>query len=142
MPHDAELVAATRAWLQRAEEDLQLGEVALRSKKSLANGATFHAQQAVEKAMKGFLTWHASVFGKTHLLAEIGRACCGIDPTLEAVVRRAVPLTEYAWKSRYPGDWSEPTREEAVQAVKLAQSVLSAILARVPEEAHPLQGSA
>ena len=137
MPHDPELVEATRSWLLRAEEDLLLGDVALRSKRTFANGATFHAQQAAEKAMKGFLTWNRTPFGKTHFLAEVGHACCAIDPTLEESVRRSVPLTEYAWKSRYPGDWTEPTREEALRAVMLAQSLFSAIVARLPAETHP-----
>src|SRR5687767_1034441 len=104
MPHDQELVQATRAWLLRVDEDLQVVDVSLGSKRVLANAATFHAQQAAEKALKAFLTWHGRPFAKTHSIAELGRACVLIDPDLEPVLRRAVVLTEYAWKSRYPGD--------------------------------------
>lgn len=137
MPHDPELIEATRAWLLKEDEDLQVADVALRAKRMLTNGVTFHAQQAAEQAMKAFLTWNKTPFGKTHLLAEVGRACCEIDPTLEQTVRRAVPLTEYAWKSRYPGEWTEPTHEEAVQAVVLAQSLFTAVVERLPVETHP-----
>lgn len=96
MPHDPQLVEATRAWFLKAEEDLVVADVGVRSTRLLANAATFHAQQAAEKAMKGFLTWHRVEFRKTHLLDELGKQCCAIDSTLETLLRTAVPLTEYA----------------------------------------------
>ena len=96
MPHDQELVQATRAWLLRADEDLQVVDVSLGSKRVLANAATFHAQQAAEKA-----------------------------------------LTEYAWKSRYPGDWAPPSKDEAIQAANLSQVVFSRIVDRLPLETRP-----
>lgn len=56
MPHDAELVAETRGWFVRAHTDLASGRVGLTVQPPLAGDAVFHAQQAAEKAMKGFLT--------------------------------------------------------------------------------------
>jgi len=46
-------------------------------------------------------------------------------------------LTEYAWKFRYPGDMNEPPKEEADRAVELAQSVIGAVVERLPIEARP-----
>jgi hypothetical protein len=34
-----------------------------------------------------------------------------------AVIDRAVPLTEYAWKFRYPGEPSEPSADETDEAL-------------------------
>jgi HEPN domain-containing protein len=45
----------------------------------LLGDATFHCQQAVEKAMKAFLTWHDRIFRKTHDLVELGGHCVGIE---------------------------------------------------------------
>lgn len=78
--------------------------------------ALFHCQQAAEKALKAFLTFHNQPFRKTHNLEEIGEACLAIDPTLGSAVDEAVPLTEYAWIYRYPGPTASPTREEAEEA--------------------------
>lgn len=97
----------------------------------------FHAQQAAEKAMKAFLTWHDVPFRKTHNLEELGRQCVALDFTLAALVDQAVPLTEYAWRFRYPGEFDQPAREEAETALAAARSLFQAILARVPKEAHP-----
>ena len=94
----------------------------------------FHAQQAVEKALKTFLTWHGPAFRKTHNLVELGEASSELDPSLEALLRCSAPLTEYAWKFRYPGLPEEPTAEEAEGALGTASQVYEAVLERLPEE--------
>lgn len=86
---------------------------------------------------QGFLAWHDVPFRKTHDLAEIGRQCAEIDPSLESLLRRAATLTEYAWKFRYPGDPQDPTREEAERALTLGREVYEAIIARLPSEVRP-----
>ncbi|HUE86646.1 MAG TPA: HEPN domain-containing protein [Vicinamibacterales bacterium] len=100
MPHDPELVAETRGWLQRATSDLGAGRNDLTADPPFTGDAAFHAQQAVEKSLKGFLTWHSRIFGKTHNLTELGGMCVDLDPALEPAVRGAAHLTDYAWKYR------------------------------------------
>ena len=97
----------------------------------------FHCQQAVEKAMKGILAWHDEPFGKTHDLEKLGEACLRSDSTIRSVVDRAAPLTEYAWKYRYPGEHPGPSREEAEGALAIACEAFEAILARLPEVVRP-----
>lgn len=63
--------------------------------------------------------------------------CVSIDAKLEATLRPAAPLTEYAWKFRYPGEHSMPTPEETEAALKLASRVVKAISERLPPEAWP-----
>jgi HEPN domain-containing protein len=94
----------------------------------------FHCQQAGEKALKGFLVWHSKPFRKTHSLEEIGELCLAIDPTLKPIVDPLVPLTQYAWEFRYPGDPEEPTAEEADEALAIAREAYRALLSRLPEE--------
>jgi hypothetical protein len=45
-----------------------------------------------------------------------------------------VPLTEYAWKFRYPGEVEEPTIQEAKDAIQIAKDFCDAILTRLPED--------
>lgn len=87
--------------------------------------------------MKGFLTWHNVVFRKTHSLEEIGEQRLQIDPTLKSLVDRAVPLTDYAWRFRYPGEPDEPPVPEAKEALALVREVYEAILNRLPDEVKP-----
>ncbi len=137
MPHDPELVAETRSWLSRAAQDPRAAAHEFTAEPPLLADIVFHAQQAVEKCFKGFLTWHSSPFRKTHLLEEIGEQCLKIAPELRPIVDRAVPLTKYAWKFRYPGDEEEPSREEAESALAIAHEVNEAILSRLPKEVAP-----
>jgi HEPN domain-containing protein len=137
MPHDPGRAADTRAWLGKAKRDLQAAKRLLRPPRALSGEAAFHCQQAVEKALKGFLAWHDVPFRKTHYLMEIGAACIAIDATLKELVGRAVPLTEYAWKFRYPGETAAPARKEVAFALVLATEVYQAIIARLPKEVRP-----
>lgn len=137
MPHDPELVAETRGWFQRAAHDLGAGANDLTAMPAFTGDAVFHAQQAAEKSMKGYLTWHSRIFGKTHNLTELGGMCIGLDATLEPMLQRAASLTDYAWKYRYPGEPEEPSRDEAESALVLAREVYDAILSRLPAEVRP-----
>jgi HEPN domain-containing protein len=134
MPHDPSLVAETKAWLSKAARDLGAATYELQAEPPFVEDIVFHAQQAVEKALKAFLTWHGQAFRKTHNLVELGEACSELDPTLEALLRRAAPLTEYAWKFRYPGRPEEPTPEEVQEALSTGSQVYEAVLERLPEE--------
>ena len=48
-----------------------------------------------------------------------------------------LPLTEYAWKFRYPGEPELPEIEEADAALALAREVYDAVLHRLPAEVRP-----
>ena len=109
MPHDPIRVADARAWLAKADMDLRAAAHELTATPPFTADAVFHAQQAAEKAMKGFLVWHDVPFRKSHDLAEIGHQCAGLAPSLESLLMRAAGLTQYAWKFRYPGEPEEPS---------------------------------
>ena len=134
MPLDPVQIADTRGWLQKAEMDMRSAQVDLAAAPPIVGDALFHCQQAVEKTLKAFLTWHDHPFRKTHDLVELGVQCTAIDAALEGLLREAAPLTEYAWKFRYPGDVSEPTVAEAEVAVDVAFRVITAIRERISSD--------
>jgi len=88
MPHDPWRVADTRAWLVKAANDLRAADVEFRATPPLLEDIAFHAQQAAEKALKAFLTWHETPFRKTHSLEEIGEQCITIDANLSSFTDR------------------------------------------------------
>lgn len=137
MQHDPVRLGDTRAWLTRAAKDLRSAEHGFTASPPLLEDVVFHCEQAVEKAFKGFLIWHDIPFRRTRSLEELGRQCMKIDPTLKGPVDQAVPLSEYAWKFRYPGELEEPTNEEAEEALKTSREVYDAVLACLPREARP-----
>jgi HEPN domain-containing protein len=136
MPHDLALLADTKAWLKKAANDLRAATIDLEADPPLLEDVVFHCQQAVEKSFKAFLTFHDQPFRKTHNLEETGEACLKIDTSLADLVAEAVPLSEYAWMFRYPGEPQVPDLEEAESALHVAWEVFEAILGRLPEETH------
>lgn len=101
--------AEVEVWLAKADVDLRAAAFEFTASPPFVEDICFHAQQAAEKAMKAFLTWHDRPFRKTHDLGEIGIACVAIDASLEDVLKEAAPLTEYAWRFRYPADLNSPS---------------------------------
>jgi HEPN domain-containing protein len=137
MPHDPALVTEVRGWLLKAGKDLAAATYELQADPPFADDIVFHAQQAAEKSLKAFLSWHRVPFRKTHNLIELGEACCQIDRSLDPLLRRAAPLTEYAWKFRYPGDPEEATAKEAAEALSTAREVFDAVLKCLPADGLP-----
>jgi HEPN domain-containing protein len=137
MPPDSAREEDVRAWLKKAVDGLRAAAYVLTADPPITSAVAFHAQQACEKSLKAFLAWYDKPFRKTHHLEEIDEACLAIDPSLRGSIDRAVPLSEYAWRFRYPGEPYEPTVAEAESALAIARDVYGAVLACVPETTRP-----
>jgi HEPN domain-containing protein len=132
-PEDAKL-ALTRAWLIKADHDLQMADRALLAP-PLLDSVVFHCHQAAEKALKGYLTWHDQVLRKTHNLEELVRRCAGNDASFLELVDAAQMLTPFAAEFRYPGEEEVPTAEAAHEALGFARQVVTFVAERLPPEA-------
>jgi len=139
MEPDPELVDETQNWLVKAGRDLRAARLANGAAPPLRDISVFHAQQAAEKALKAFLTWHERPFAKTHDLEELRDACIAIEPALRQSLLGIGILSEYAVRVRYPGESSEPPAEEAEKALRLAQSVFDATTRLLPAGVWPPQ---
>jgi HEPN domain-containing protein len=120
--------------------DLRAAEHLLVAQPPLTGLALFHAQQAVEKTLKAFLSWHDIPFRKTHDLSVLGQQCLAIDGTLENLCRRAARLTVFAWLFRYPGESEEPPLKEAQESLTLAREVYGAVLTRLQNQRGKAHG--
>jgi HEPN domain-containing protein len=137
MPLDRALAEDTKAWLIKANDDLRAARILIEPNLPALGPAVYHCQQAAEKALKAFLTLHDEPFRKTHDLAELGRQCSEIDPSLDEVSREVAPLTVYEWAFRYPGPVEEPTQQEASDALLKATRTVDEVTDRMPAELHP-----
>lgn len=122
-----------RQWLAKAEQDLGAVEALLETKPLLLYPACFHAQQAVEKCLKAFLTWRQIEFPKTHSIRELLDLVEHADPGLASELLGADALTPYGVDIRYPGDAPEPERNDAHEARELARKVHDAVIHRMGE---------
>ncbi|MCX7004787.1 MAG: HEPN domain-containing protein [bacterium] len=87
---------------------LQLAQADVRAVRGMADKTLFsdaivgfHAQQAVEKALKAILSMHAIIYPKTHDLDELGAMVRQHVPTALTIVDEILALTEYAVQYRY-----------------------------------------
>jgi len=125
----AELV---RQWLKKAEDDWRLRRRLAMDSGSYAEASAFHAQQAVEKYLKAFLTWHQVEFLKTHDIKRLLTLASTRDPSLAEALSDAADLTAYAVEYRYPGEYPPVTKDDAVGAVAVADRVREQVRKRLP----------
>ena len=140
MPVDLVLLRNTAAWLRKARQDIDRVERCLAAESTDVEDALFHCQQAAEKSLKAFLTYHNQTFRKTHDLASLLRQCASIDATLAPLIDGLDDLSEYAWAYRYPTGFAEPTPAEIEEARITAQAAFNEISRRLPQVVQEADG--
>jgi HEPN domain-containing protein len=123
MPFDGSPENDPREWLRFARSDLEIVRLA-RSPDVMVEGLCFHAQQAVEKSIKGVLVALGVDFPKVHnigVLLALLPETAPTPPNPGALAR----LTAYAVIGRYPGDFEPVSDEQCREAESVAESVLA-----------------
>jgi HEPN domain-containing protein len=95
--------------------------------------ASFHAQQAGEKALKALLIRHQIDFTKTHDLGELLLLSDRAAPGTSRALADADQLTRHAVDSRYPDMGADITREDAVRHVAIAGRVVEGVRSLLKE---------
>lgn len=117
--------ASAEEWLVRAERDLIHAEQSLGNAIVINEAITFHAQQAAEKAVKGYLTAAGQTFTKTHNVLQLVTAASLIDGRFARHFGHAQALTPYAVAFRYPDLEGEPSDLETRAAVRMAREIVA-----------------
>lgn len=123
-------------WIEKAEHDLRNAEhtLTIRDEECPFDTVCFHAQQCVEKYLKGWLISRRLDVPRSHDLVVL------LNLTLAAGFRGVStqdvqPLNRYTIEARYPGDWDPIGRPETEQAVATARRVRESVRALLPREA-------
>jgi HEPN domain-containing protein len=122
MPPDNNDAANPKAWLRIANSDLALARMAGMSD-VIMEAFCFHAQQCVEKAIKGVLVSKNITFPYTHNITHLITLLQANDLDFPETLFDAARLSEYATSYRYPGTWGSVTSLEFELALSLAQQV-------------------
>lgn len=112
-----------RRWLASADSDLLAGKAILAASMPSYEAASFHAQQAAEKALKGLLVRHQVSFRKTHDLGELLQLAEPVAPGIFRALADAEGLTPHAVDSRYPTAGSPVDHDAAARDLALAERV-------------------
>lgn len=112
-----------RQWLMLAKADLGNAMNTFRTEADPTYVTIcFHAQQSIEKFIKSVLVFHEVEFPKTHDLGELMKL---LRPHMELnrTILNPELISQYAVVVRYPGAWSEITRDQVEAALDAAFKV-------------------
>ncbi|MFH1259386.1 MAG: HEPN domain-containing protein [Elusimicrobiota bacterium] len=116
-------------WFKKAENDLINADHTLEMESPPCDTICFHAQQCAEKYLKGFLTFHAIEFPKTHSLEDLILLCKRVEPLMESKIGDIEILSSYGVEVRYPDElYYDIPKEDAQQAIVLAKRVKLVVL--------------
>lgn len=91
-------------WLYYAAIDLRVAQK-LTDDKHCYNTIAFHCQQAIEKAMKGYLLWKRNRFYDGHNLPFLCKQCMHDNQSFSKWLPNCVQITRYYIEARYPADF-------------------------------------
>jgi len=120
-----------KQWLHIADRNLAAANKCMEGEDILTDSVCFNCQQAAEKHLKAFLTFHQIEFPKTHSMITLINLCAIKDNSFKDILEEANLLTDYAVEIRYPDDWYEPTMEETKQAFVVVQKIKKMVLDRI-----------
>jgi HEPN domain-containing protein len=123
---------ATEPWIVKAEEDLKAAMILFDSGDFPSAVVCFHAQQAVEKYLKAFLTENDIEFRRTHdLINLIDEYCIKLDMDFNGLRDQLKEFDYYAIDARYPGANIPPSLPETKKALDVAMKIKAFILDRI-----------
>lgn len=125
------LTEYVKNWFLRAEDDLAVIEKIINEENISPNSVCFHAQQAGEKYLKGFLANHALHVRKIHSLEALITQCISIDSTFEELLESASILDQFYIESRYPDDYIEFSLAQARAGYEEAKKIKATVLSKV-----------
>ena len=129
---NAEITKYVGDWFARGDDDLALVDLIRERGTGSVNLACFHAQQAVEKYLKGFLAHHELHVRKVHDLEALVEDCKKIDKSFTQVQDDARFLNQFYIESRYPDDFiafsPEDMEEGRDAALRMREFVQGRIL--------------
>ncbi|MDP3735229.1 MAG: HEPN domain-containing protein [bacterium] len=120
-------------WFHRADEDLQMVDLALKEDGPV-NPVCFHAQQAAEKYLKGFLAFHAQNVRKIHDLKALLQECQNVDPSFRELDEDTAVLNRFYMTSRYPDDTPEFSSAECREASEAAVRIKEFVLKKMDDK--------
>ncbi len=115
-------------WLAYAQDDLKTAQFILGSLESCPfHIVTYHAQQCVEKALKGYLISRGEKHPYTHDLRLLMDLCEQAGADWVGRVRAAEQIMSFSVLERYPSTIRKVNKDDADVAVKLASDVLGVV---------------
>jgi len=128
-----ESLLETRDLLYLARADLDASERLLVGE-PLIGIALFHCQQAVEKALKAYLSARQQPYPYSHDLTDLIARCRQQDPEFVTIESPAADLTRFAIAARYQRALSATPPEHVMPVFQEAKRLVRFVEERLPPE--------
>lgn len=122
-------------WLKQAGHDLKVAKANFGHE--FFADVCYSAEQAAQKALKGYLYFRGSTMVWKHSVKELAEECAKLESGFSELIEAGKILDQYYIPTRYPDVLAPPavpfesyTKEQAEEAMALAEKVVS--LARRP----------
>jgi HEPN domain-containing protein len=119
-------------WLRQAQHDLEIAQS--HQKKRDYSDACFMAEQASQKALKGFLMAQGQRSAPIHSVARLAEACSKLDKDFSRHIAPGRILDQYYIPTRYPDVLAPPavpfesyTRDQGSKAVRIARAIVGLV---------------
>jgi HEPN domain-containing protein len=121
-----------KRWLKQAKHDLEAAKIDLKNR--FFADACYSAEQAAQKALKGYLYFRGSPLVWKHSIKELVTECTGYDHTFAELSESGKILDQYYIPTRYPDVLAPPavpfesyTQTQAAEAAELAEKILAQV---------------
>lgn len=129
-------------WLDKALSDLQAARILLTWGGDPPMTA-FHCQQAIEKALKGYLLFKTGRHFDGHNLTYLCRQAVQVDRSFAEYLDESAALNNLYIETRYPTDLPfELTERQVQRLMNMAETMFSAIRAELYASGRPHKISA
>ena len=120
-------------WYEKAKNDLIVAEHSFEDLyPRQIEISCYHCQQAIEKALKGFLLYNEIDPPKTHNLIMLCQMCMEIDDSFEEILDDCTELTSYGVITRYPNE-VEITEAESKIAIRKSKEIHNFCISLIQE---------
>jgi HEPN domain-containing protein len=126
MSASPDFLTEAQRWMRYAREELTLACVLASDADSPARLVCWHSQQAAEKALKAALIVNGTESPRTHNLVAL-RALLPSALARRMDIAELAELTQWGTESRYPGDWDEPSDEDAAEVFDVANRAVAVL---------------
>jgi HEPN domain-containing protein len=114
-------------WIEKAKKDIKSAKV-LKENDCGNDVVAFHSQQAIEKALKGFLLINICELVGGHSLIYLCKEATRFNQDFKKHLKDCAFVNQYYIETRYPAD--SPlivTEEEADECIEIAEKILNIV---------------
>jgi len=122
-----------KQWFEIAADDLEVAKGCLdKYHPKKISIACYHAQQTVEKSLKGFLTFCDIEPPHTHNLTELCKICIEKDNSFSMILELCDYINPYCVVTRYPKE-KEISENMAIEAINQANDIYNFCIEKITE---------